>query len=162
SGGRDRAPLPGRVPDRGAVAGGLPPDAHAPRRGAGRGGRRPRTPAGPVAPPGAGTRAPAPAPARSPPPPRPATPRHPPRPRRPATAALLARAGFAVAVPELPALRAQHLRPSDARVVRETLDRLAASPGVRRGPVAVIAVSVGLAPVALALDDAVMANRVRL
>ena len=79
-----------------------------------------------------------------------------------ATAALLARAGFAVAVPELPALRAQHLRPSDARVVRETLDRLAASPGVRRGPVAVIAVSVGLAPVALALDDAVMANRVRL
>src|SRR5262245_29307304 len=79
-----------------------------------------------------------------------------------ATAALLARAGFAVAVPELPALKAQHLRPDDARVVRETLERLATSPGVRRGPVAVIAVSVGLAPVALALDDAAVANRVRL
>ena len=67
------------------------------------------------------------------------------------TADRLARAGFAVAVPELPSLRAQRLRPEDAAVVRDALDRLAAHRDVRRGSVAVIAVSVGLAPVALAL-----------
>ena len=78
------------------------------------------------------------------------------------TADRLARAGFAVAVPDLPALRAQRLRPDDALVVRNTLERLAAHPSVRPGPVAVIAVSVGLGPVALALDDPALAERVRL
>ena len=77
------------------------------------------------------------------------------------TAERLARAGFAVAVPELPALRAQRLRPDDARVVRDTLRRLAVHPSVRRGPVSVIAVSVGLGPVALALDEPQVAERVR-
>jgi fermentation-respiration switch protein FrsA (DUF1100 family) len=65
-----------------------------------------------------------------------------------------------VAVPELPALRAQRLRPDDALIVRDTLVRLAAHPAVRRGPVAVIAVSVGLGPVALALDDPALAEPV--
>lgn len=77
------------------------------------------------------------------------------------TADRLARAGFAVAVPELPALRAQRLRPDDAQIIRDTLLRLAAHPLVRRGPVAVIAVSVGLGPVALALDEPALAERVR-
>jgi len=77
-------------------------------------------------------------------------------------AGLLARAGFAVAVPELPALKAQQLRPGDAAVVRDALDRLAANPAVRRGPVAVLAVSVGLGPVALALDEPAVADRVGL
>jgi fermentation-respiration switch protein FrsA (DUF1100 family) len=78
------------------------------------------------------------------------------------TADRLARAGFLVAVPELPALRAQQLRPDDALVVRATLDGLAAHPLARRGPVAIIAVSVGLAPVALALDAPAAAARVGL
>jgi pimeloyl-ACP methyl ester carboxylesterase len=69
------------------------------------------------------------------------------------TAERLARTGQVVAVPDLPGLRAQRLRPDDARVVRLALDRLAAHPGVRRQPVSVLAVSVGLAPVALALAD---------
>jgi fermentation-respiration switch protein FrsA (DUF1100 family) len=77
------------------------------------------------------------------------------------TADRLARAGFAVAVPDLPALRAQHLRPDDALVVRDALARLAAHPSVLPGPVAIIAVSVGLGPVALALDDPALADRVR-
>src|SRR5262245_5641131 len=79
-----------------------------------------------------------------------------------ATAALLARAGFAVAVPELPALKAQHLRPDDAAVVRDTIDRLAARPSTRRGPLTVIAVSVGLGPAALALVTPPVAERVGL
>jgi len=79
-----------------------------------------------------------------------------------ATAALLARAGFAVAVPELPALRAQHLRPDDAAVVRDTIDRLAARQSTRRGPVTVLVVSVGLGPVALALAAPPTAERVGL
>ena len=78
------------------------------------------------------------------------------------TADRLARAGFAVAVPELPALRAQRLQRDDALVVRDTLERLTAHPSVRPGPVAVIAVSVGLGPLALALDDPAMSERVRL
>jgi fermentation-respiration switch protein FrsA (DUF1100 family) len=69
------------------------------------------------------------------------------------TAERLARAGFAVAVPELPALRAQRLRPDDAGIVRKSLARLAAHPLVRPEPLTVIAVSVGLAPVALALGE---------
>jgi pimeloyl-ACP methyl ester carboxylesterase len=78
------------------------------------------------------------------------------------TADRLARAGFSVAVPELPSLRAQRLRPDDAPIVRDTLLRLTEHPLVRRGPVAVIAVSVGLGPLALALDDPALAERVRL
>jgi fermentation-respiration switch protein FrsA (DUF1100 family) len=77
------------------------------------------------------------------------------------TADRLARAGFAVAVPELPALRAQRLRPDDAPIIRDTLLRLTAHPLVRRGPVAVIAVSVGLGPLALALAEPGLAERVR-
>jgi fermentation-respiration switch protein FrsA (DUF1100 family) len=77
------------------------------------------------------------------------------------TADRLARAGFAVAVPDLPALRAQRLRPDDAPVIRDTLERLAGHPSVRRGPVAVIAVSVGLGPVALALEEPALAERAR-
>jgi fermentation-respiration switch protein FrsA (DUF1100 family) len=78
------------------------------------------------------------------------------------TADRLARAGFLVAVPELPALRAQHLRPDDAGVIGTTLERLTAHPHVRRGPVTIISVSVGLGPVALALDAPPVAERVRL
>ena len=78
------------------------------------------------------------------------------------TAALLARAGFVVAVPELPALRAQRLRPDDAAVVRDTIDRLAAHPSVRRGPLTLIAVSVGLGPAALALGEPASVERVGL
>ncbi len=77
------------------------------------------------------------------------------------TADRLARAGFVVAVPELPALRAQRLRPEDAAVVRDTVVRLAGHPAVRREPVAVIAVSVGLGPVALALGEPALAEQVR-
>ena len=77
------------------------------------------------------------------------------------TADRLARAGFAVAVPELPALRAQRLRPDDALIVRDTLDAPRRPPVGAAGPVAVIAVSVGLGPVALALDDPALAERVR-
>ena len=69
------------------------------------------------------------------------------------TAARLARAGFAVAVPDLPSLRAQRLRPDDAGIVRETLALLSAHPAVRREPLTVIAVSVGLGPAALALAE---------
>jgi hypothetical protein len=77
------------------------------------------------------------------------------------TADRLARAGFAVAVPDLPALRAQQLRPDDASIVRDTLMRLAAHPAVRRGPVKVVTVSVGLGPVALALEEPALARQVR-
>ena len=78
------------------------------------------------------------------------------------TADRLARAGFVVAVPELPALKAQRLRPEDATVVRDALARLAAHPAVQRHPVTVISVSVGLGPVALALAEPGLAGQVRL
>jgi pimeloyl-ACP methyl ester carboxylesterase len=78
------------------------------------------------------------------------------------TAARLARAGFVVAVPDLPSLRAQRLRPDDARIVRDTLARLAAHPAVRREPLTMIAVSVGLAPAALALAEPESVEQVRL
>src|SRR5262245_17382579 len=77
------------------------------------------------------------------------------------TADRLARAGFAVAVPDLPDLRAQRMRPGDAGVVRNTLLRLATHPAVRDEPVAVIAVSVGLGPVALALSEPRIGARAR-
>jgi fermentation-respiration switch protein FrsA (DUF1100 family) len=66
-----------------------------------------------------------------------------------------------VAVPDLPALRTQRLRPDDALIVRDTLARLAAHPTVQLRPAAVLAVSVGLGPVALALDEPGQAERVR-
>lgn len=66
-----------------------------------------------------------------------------------------------MAVPDLPGLRAQRLRPEDARVVGDTLHRLAAHPATAPGPAAVIAVSVGLAPAALALAEPQAAGRVR-
>jgi fermentation-respiration switch protein FrsA (DUF1100 family) len=77
------------------------------------------------------------------------------------TAERLARAGFVVAVPELAALRAQRLRPEDAGLVRDAVVGLAGHPAVRREPVAVIAVSVGLGPVALALREPALAAQVR-
>ncbi len=61
-------------------------------------------------------------------------------------AALLARGGFAVLVPELPELRAQRLRPQDATVVADALARLAAHPDVRGQPLTVVGVSVGAQP----------------
>jgi pimeloyl-ACP methyl ester carboxylesterase len=78
------------------------------------------------------------------------------------TADRLARAGFAVVVPDLPALQTARLRPDDAQIVRDALERLGRHPAVRRGTVAIIAVSVGLAPVALALDEPGLADRVRM
>ncbi len=77
------------------------------------------------------------------------------------TADRLARAGFVVGVPELSALRAQRLRPEDAALVRDTVVRLTRHPAVRREPVVVIAVSVGLGPVALALREPALAAQVR-
>ncbi len=77
------------------------------------------------------------------------------------TADRLARAGFVVAVPELPALKAQRLRPEDAAIVRDTVAGLGKHPAVRREPVVVIAVSVGLGPVALALREPALAEQVR-
>jgi fermentation-respiration switch protein FrsA (DUF1100 family) len=77
------------------------------------------------------------------------------------TADRLARAGFVVAVPDLSALRAERLRPEDAAIVRDTVVRLGRHPAVRREPVAMIAVSVGLGPVALALGEPALAEQVR-
>ena len=77
------------------------------------------------------------------------------------TADRLARAGFLVAVPDLPALKAERLRPEDAAIVRDTVVRLGKHPAARREPVAMIAVSVGLAPVALALGESGVAEQVR-
>jgi dienelactone hydrolase len=77
------------------------------------------------------------------------------------TADRLARAGFVVAVPELPALVAERLRPEDATIVRDTIVALGSHPAVRREPVAVITVSVGLGPVALALGEPTLAEQVR-
>jgi fermentation-respiration switch protein FrsA (DUF1100 family) len=78
------------------------------------------------------------------------------------TADRLARAGFLVAVPEVPGLRAQHLRPDDAGIIRGAFERLTAHPRLGREPVAIISVSVGLGPVALALGAPAMAERVGL
>ncbi len=79
-----------------------------------------------------------------------------------AAAARLARAGFVVAAPDLPGLRAERLRPDDARPVGEAVRAVAARREVRPGPVSIVAVSVGLAPVALALRDPAVEARVRL
>jgi pimeloyl-ACP methyl ester carboxylesterase len=79
-----------------------------------------------------------------------------------AAAGLLARSGFAVIVPDLPALRAQRLEPKDGVVVAAALRRLLAEPGVATGGVVVIAVSVGVGPAAVALADPTLAGSVQL
>jgi pimeloyl-ACP methyl ester carboxylesterase len=71
-------------------------------------------------------------------------------PRLGRAAALLARGGFAVAVPDLPAMRAERLRPGDARAVTAALEVLARHPAARPEPATLVAVSVGLAPAMLA------------
>jgi fermentation-respiration switch protein FrsA (DUF1100 family) len=76
-------------------------------------------------------------------------------------AVLLARGGLAVLVPDLPAMRAQRLSPGDTPVVGDAVRRLAADRRVG-GKLAVIAVSVGTAPVVSALADAEAGARVRL
>lgn len=70
-------------------------------------------------------------------------------------AELLARAGFRVVVPDLPALRSQRLRPEDAGAVAAALS--AAEP-----PVAVVAASVGARPAIAAAAEPAVAPRVRL
>jgi pimeloyl-ACP methyl ester carboxylesterase len=70
-------------------------------------------------------------------------------------AELLARAGFRVVVPDLPALRRQQLRPEDAGAV-------AAALGVVEPPASIVAVSVGARPAIAAAADPALAARVRL
>ncbi|HZS33122.1 MAG TPA: hypothetical protein VFC42_07065 [Methylomirabilota bacterium] len=83
-------------------------------------------------------------------------------PRLAAAAARLARAGFVVAAPDLSGLRGERLRPDDARPVGEAIRAVTARREVRPGPVSIVAVSVGLAPVALALRDPALEAQVRL
>lgn len=77
-------------------------------------------------------------------------------------AELLARGGLAVLVPDLPGMRGQQLRPDDAVVVRAALARLAADAAVSRDRLAVVGISVGLAPGLAGATDAGVAPRVRL
>lgn len=77
-------------------------------------------------------------------------------------ARLLARAGLAVLVPDLPAMRSQRLRPDDAAVVAAAIARLAADPRIHPGGLAVVAVSVGTAPALAAAGEAAAARHVRL
>jgi pimeloyl-ACP methyl ester carboxylesterase len=83
-------------------------------------------------------------------------------PRLAGAAALLARGGLAVLVPDLPAMREQRLSPDDAAVVAAAIRRLATDPRVRGEGLVVIAVSVGTAPAAVALADSELDTRVRL
>ena len=69
-------------------------------------------------------------------------------------AALLARAGFDVAVPTIPGLTRGRLRPDDAAPVAATLR-------AREAPSVVIAVSVGAGPALLAAADLAVRDRVR-
>jgi pimeloyl-ACP methyl ester carboxylesterase len=69
-------------------------------------------------------------------------------------AALLARAGFEVAVPTISGLTRGRLRPDDVRPVIATL-------AARPAPTAVIAVSVGAGPALLAAADPAVRDRVR-
>ena len=71
-------------------------------------------------------------------------------PRLASAAALLARAGFTVAIPTVSGLTAFRLRPDDARAVTATIRALAAR---QRAPVAVLAVSLGAGPALLATAD---------
>jgi pimeloyl-ACP methyl ester carboxylesterase len=69
-------------------------------------------------------------------------------------AALLARAGFDVAVPTIPGLTRGRLRPDDVRPVVATL-------AARAAPTVVVAVSVGAGPAMLAAADPAVRDRVR-
>ncbi|HEU4367815.1 MAG TPA: hypothetical protein VFV05_06230 [Methylomirabilota bacterium] len=75
-------------------------------------------------------------------------------PRVQAAAALLARAGFDVAVPTIPGLTEGRLRPADVGPVVATL-------AARPAPTAVVAVSVGAGPALLAAADPAVRDRVR-
>ena len=75
-------------------------------------------------------------------------------PRVQQAAALLARAGFDVAVPTIPGLTRGRLRPEDVRPVVATL-------AARPDPTVVIAVSVGAGPALLAAADPAVRDRVR-
>jgi pimeloyl-ACP methyl ester carboxylesterase len=75
-------------------------------------------------------------------------------PRVQEAAALLARAGFDVAVPTIPGLTSGRLRPDDVRPVVATL-------AARPGPTALVAVSVGAGPALLAAADPAVRDRVR-
>jgi pimeloyl-ACP methyl ester carboxylesterase len=68
-------------------------------------------------------------------------------------AALLARAGFEVAVPTIPGLTRGRLRPDDVRPVVATL-------AARAAPTVVVAVSVGAGPALLAAADPTVRDRV--
>jgi pimeloyl-ACP methyl ester carboxylesterase len=74
-------------------------------------------------------------------------------PRVQEAAALLARAGFDVAVPTIPGLTRGRLRPADVRPVVATL-------AARAGPTVVVAVSVGAGPALLAAADPAVRDRV--
>ena len=83
-------------------------------------------------------------------------------PRLARAADLLARGGLAVMVPDLPAMRAQRLRPSDAEVVAAAVRALAATPGVPDADLTVLAISVGTGPAIGAAMDSEIQTRVRL
>jgi pimeloyl-ACP methyl ester carboxylesterase len=72
-------------------------------------------------------------------------------PRMLQAAALLARLGRRVLVPDLPALRAQRLRPDDAGPITAGLAQLAGDPAVDGARLALVSVSVGAGPAFLAL-----------
>ena len=69
-------------------------------------------------------------------------------------AALLARAGFDVAVPTIPGLTGGRLRPEDVQPVVATV-------AARSGPTVIVAVSVGAGPALLAAADPAVRDRVR-
>jgi pimeloyl-ACP methyl ester carboxylesterase len=69
-------------------------------------------------------------------------------------AALLARAGFDVAVPTIPGLTRGRLRPDDVQPVVATL-------AAREAPTVIVAVSVGAGPALLAAADPAVRDRVR-
>ncbi len=75
-------------------------------------------------------------------------------PRVQEAAALLARAGFDVAVPTIPGLTSGRLRPEDVQPVVATL-------AARPGPTALVAVSVGAGPALLAAANPTVRDRVR-
>lgn len=76
-------------------------------------------------------------------------------PRLAAAAALLARAGFDVAVPTVPGLTRMRLRPADREPVRATI-------AARSGPTVVVGVSVGAGVAMLAAADASVRDRIPL
>lgn len=83
-------------------------------------------------------------------------------PRLTEAAALLARAGFAVSVPELPSMRAQRLRPEDADQVAAAVRALSTHPAVHPWQLALLSISVGLTPALRATADPEVNARVRL